>query len=91
MNKLALTFSLLTAAVLMPTGAFAHDKHKDDYAAHQAQLEADRRANGYYNPPVCAPVVPRDYCAPRFETRYRFERDRNCVFDDRGGVWVRVR
>lgn len=91
MNKFALTFSFLAAAMLMPTGAFAHDKHKDDYAAHQAQIEADRRANGYYNPPVYAPVVPYDNCASRYDTRYGFDHDRNSVVDEHGHVWVRVR
>jgi hypothetical protein len=91
MNKLAFTFGILTAALLVPTGAFAHDKHRNDYDDHQAQIEADRRANGYYNPPAYNTYRAYDNCAPRYDSGYRYGYDRNGVRDDRGAVWIRVR
>ena len=54
---------ILAAVLFAPTGAFASDHHKhhhkhkhhddngdyQDYRDKQAQIEADRRANGYYD------------------------------------------
>lgn len=56
MKRLALILTVLSALLLAPTGAFAKDKHKkhkkgENEQEKQARMEADRRANGYYDPP----------------------------------------
>jgi hypothetical protein len=78
MKHIALFASLL-AAFLVPTGAFANDKHKDfeKYQAHMAQIIADRVANGYT--PDGRPI-PRSYsfddrCAPRDYYYHRHDHD----------------
>jgi hypothetical protein len=61
MKKFALVLTLFSALLFSPPGAFAKDKHKhkdkhkkcegESERDKQARLEADRRANGYYDPP----------------------------------------
>ena len=90
MNTKALAFSILSAVVLVPTGAFARDKHKDNYYDHQAQIEADRRANGYYNPAPCAPRV-YDNCRPEYRARYYTPSECDRRDYRPSGFWVRIR
>ncbi|HSI11140.1 MAG TPA: hypothetical protein VK961_03810 [Chthoniobacter sp.] len=90
MNVKALAVSLLSAVVLVPTGAFAKDKHRDNYYDHQAQIEADRRANGYYNPVPCAPRV-YDNCRPDYRARYYTPSDCDRRDYRPSGFWVRIR
>lgn len=94
MNTKTLTLSLLSAVTLLPVGAFAKDKHKESYAEHQAQLEADRRANGYYNPVPCAPPVVYDTCRPDYRACYYGpnDYDRHEYRDYRpSGLYIRIR
>ncbi|MEI9898018.1 MAG: hypothetical protein WDN28_30215 [Chthoniobacter sp.] len=63
MKKLSLLWLVLAAVLLNPVGAFASDNDKHHHKKHHdksdernnrdrlAQIEADRRANGYYNVP----------------------------------------
>lgn len=91
MNTKTLALSLLSAVVLVPTGAFAKDKHKDCYYDHQAQIEADRRANGYYNPVPCAPPVVYDNCRPEYRARYYTPQDCDRRDYRPSGFWVHIR
>jgi hypothetical protein len=94
MNAKTLAFSLLSAIVLVPTGAFAKDKHRDNYYDHQAQIEADRRANGYYTPVPCAPRVYErvyDNCRPDYRARYYAPEDCDRRDYRSSGFWIRIR
>jgi len=76
MNKYTLIFGALAAVLLVPISASAHDKNKDLYQ-QQAQIIADRVANGYYS----TPQYPVENCAPRYypqdqDARYRHDYDR---------------
>lgn len=76
MKRLALILTVLSALLIAPTGAFAKDKHKkhkgESESEKQARMEADRRANGYYD-------------RPRYNYSYGY--DRNCDHDRRGGYY----
>ncbi len=71
MKRLSLIGIVLAAMLLTPAGAFAddkkhHHKHKhhddkEDYRDKQAQIEADRRANGYYDTSRYTPHYHRSY------------------------------
>ena len=85
MKRSALILSILTALVLTPTASFAKDKKDRNCNNVQAQIEADRRANGYYDAPRYSP----DNCAPRWcppDQRRDYSRgyDRGGYFSWRG-------
>jgi len=99
MKTFALSFSLLSALVLVPTGVFAHDKRKDYNATALEQIYADRLAHGYQANGQPMPTV--DHCAPRFISRAwdvrDYDRDTDsgyaprCHDDRRAGFWTRSR
>jgi hypothetical protein len=72
MKTTTLALGILSAVLLVPTAAFAHDKRKDKYCDDaQARIEADRRANGYYDArPYCPPARVYDNCQPEYRPRY---------------------
>jgi hypothetical protein len=92
MKTLTLALTTLGALLLVPTGAFAHDKHKDDCNDALAQLYADRLAHGYTVDGQ--PARGYENCAPRY---YRNDRDCDPRYRDdrrddrRSGFWLRSR
>ena len=94
MKTTTLALGILSAVLLVPTAAFAHDRHRDkdcDLRDLQAQLEADRRANGYYNNRYCPPQrYYKDDCRPEYRSRYYVP---DCDRRDyrSSGFWIRIR
>ncbi|MEP6669248.1 MAG: hypothetical protein ABJF10_08855 [Chthoniobacter sp.] len=71
MKATTLALGILSAVLLVPTAAFAHDKHKDRDCDRQAQIYADRRANGYYDNRYCPPSrYSYEKCRPDYRSRY---------------------
>ena len=91
MKTTTLALGLLSAILLVPTAAFAHDRHRDRYCDIQARLEADRRANGYYDYRPCPPVrYYKDNCRPDYRSRYYVP---DCDRRDYrpSGFWIQIR
>lgn len=97
MTTKALALTVLSAIVLVPTGAFAKDKHKDKHRDkhwdNHRGYESDYRSYGYYD--NSRPYYRSRYYAPydncRSDYRVRYYSPYNCAprFNT-SGFWISI-